>query len=441
MKQYVAFLLTLAMVLGALVGCEGSVGEAILPDSEAPKAQTIQEKQTLEVVTSYGGDDGNRSNFERAVESFEKSTGCIVHDDSANSNEKWKAKVLTDFDTGSEPDVLFFFTKDAQPLIAGGKVVSIEEIRDVYPDYATNMKQSMLAQAEDGQHYAVPSYGYWENLFVNKAVLDACNVDIPGPDYTWDQFFLDCQTIKDRGYTPIACSLFEVPNYWFEFAVMNNGTVKNHMQVPQVDSEGNLIMNATAEKWVAALNDISTLYRMGFFPKNTLTATDAQTVTMFGEGKAAFLIDGSWRVGYFSENFGENLEDLAVRFVPGKGKRVATETLSGISMGYFITRKAWNDPAKRELAVKFVSHMTTEEVLSQFVTTEVTALVNGAKPQGLNILQLSAAEANVDITGAASAVQDTITREAKKELFSNISRVVTGQMTAEEAVASAMRLN
>ena len=106
---------------------------------------------TLNVVTSYGGDDGNRGNFEAAVKAYEEATGNKVNDGSATSNEEWKAKVLTDFETGSEPDVLFFFTTaDAEPFVSAGKVVSIDEIRAEYPDYATNMKSSMMAVAADG---------------------------------------------------------------------------------------------------------------------------------------------------------------------------------------------------------------------------------------------------------------------------------------------------
>ena len=394
------------------------------------------ENVTLNVVTSYGGDDGNRANFEAAVAEYEARTGNKVNDGSATSNEEWKARVLTDFETGSEPDVLFFFTNaDAEPFVSAGKVVSIDEIRAEYPDYATNMKDSMLAVASDGKNYAVPSYGYWENMFVNKSVLDACGIEVPGPDYTWDQFLADCQTILDNGYTPIACSLVEVPHYWFEFVVMNNGSLENHLDVPASMDD------AAAAKWVAGLNDIKDLYERGFFPKNTLTATDAETVAMFGEGEAAFLIDGSWKVGYFTGNHEDTLEDYAISYVPGKGERSASEAIGGISMGYFITRKAWEDPAKREAAVEFVSYLTSDEVLSSFVTTEVTALVNGAKPEGLNLLQQSAADANAAITGIAGAVQDTITSEAKGDLFGNIQNVVTGKMTAEEAVASAIALN
>ena len=440
MKKFLSLLLVLTMLLSfAACGSEKPAETTAPAETNAQAAETEAAKAdpvTLNVVTSYGGDDGNRGHYEDAVKSFEENTGNTVNDGSATSNEEWKAKILTDFETGSEPDVLFFFTNaDAEPFVSANKVVSIEEIRAEYPEYAANMKDTMMAKAADGKNYAVPSSGFWENMFVNTTVLDAAGVAIPGPDYTWDQFLIDCQAIKDAGFTPIAASLFEVPHYWFEFAVMNNGTLANHLEVPAAADD------AVGQKWAAALNDLKDLYEKGFFPANTLTATDAETVAMFGDGEAAFLIDGSWKVNHFNDNYADTLSDYAISYVPAKGERKASEAIGGISMGYFITRKAWDDPAKRAAAVEFVSHMTSDEVLSTFVTTEVTALVNGAKPAGLNELQQSAADANANVTGVVGAVQDTITPECKGDLFANVQKVVTGEMTAEEAVASAIALN
>lgn len=442
-KRLAAMFVTCALILGTLAGCGGkgdtpaatAGGDAekqTQAASQAPAASPVE----LNVVTSYGGDDGNRKNYENAVASYEAATGNTILDASASSNEEWKAKVLTDFETGTEPDVLFFFTNaDAEPFIQAGKVVDIETIRAEYPDYASNMRDSMMAVAADGKTYAVPSSGFWENMFVNTKVLEDCGIAVPGPDYTWEQFLSDCETIKAKGYTPIACSLFEVPHYWFEFAVMNNGTLANQLDIPASATD------AVGQKWVAALNDIKDLYERGYFPSNTLTATDAETVQMFGDGEAAFLIDGSWKVGYFEGNHADQLGDYAISYVPAKGERVASEAIGGISMGYFITTRAWEDPDKREAAVAFVQHMTSDEVMSDFVTTEVTALKNGASPAGLNELQQSAADANANITGVVPAVQDTVTGECKTDLFANVQNVVTGAMTAEEAVESAIALN
>lgn len=446
-RRFLAMLLTMALAMGVLAGCGGekdaagttagagqtqAAGGQEGSGAQTPAANPVE----LTVVTSYGGDDGNRKNYENAVASYEAATGNTILDASASSNEEWKAKVLTDFETGTEPDVLFFFTNaDAEPFIQAGKVVDLATIRAEYPEYADNMRDSMMAVASDGKTYAVPSSGFWENMFVNTEVLTDCGIAVPGPDYTWDQFLADCETIKSKGYTPIACSLFEVPHYWFEFAVMNNGTLANQLDIPASATD------AAGQKWVAALNDLKDLYERGYFPANTLTATDAETVQMFGDGDAAFLIDGSWKVNYFVENYGDQLGNYAVSYVPAKGERSASEAIGGISMGYFITTKAWEDPDKREAAVAFIEHMTSDEMMSNFVTTEVTALKNGASPAGLNELQQSAADANANITGVIGAVQDTVSSECKADLFGNVQNVVTGAMSAEEAVESAIACN
>lgn len=222
---------------------------------------------------------------------------------------------------------------------------------------------------------------------------------------------------------------------------MNNGSLETQLELPKLENGHLVEEDEAAQKWIAALEDIRGLYDAGFFPANTLTATDSETVNLFAEGKAAFLIDGSWKCGFFAENFANRLSDYVVCCVPGKGERPATDTIGGISMGYFITRKAWQNTQKRAAAVEFVSQLTSDETLSTFVTTEVTALKNGADPENLNAIQQSAADCNSEITGIVGAVQDTITAAAKENLFTNIRLVVTGKMTPAQAVESAMRLN
>ena len=65
----------------------------------------------------------------------------------------------------------------------------------------------MLAVASDGKSYAVPSSGFWENMFVNTKVLADCGVSVPGPDYTWDQFLADCETIKAANSCTVSASV------------------------------------------------------------------------------------------------------------------------------------------------------------------------------------------------------------------------------------------
>lgn len=442
MKKTIALLLVLVMAIAAaFAGCgtpaqpEGTDQPSEKPSENAePDAPETAGSVELTVVTSYGGDDGNRQNYENAIAGYEEETGNTVLDASGTSNEEWKARVMADFEAGTEPDVLFYFLgSDSNPIVEADKVVSLEEIRAEYPDYASNMKEDMMVPSPaDGKVYAVPSSGFWESMFVNTKVLKAAGVDVPGADYTWEQFLADCEKIKGAGFAPVAVSLQEVPHYWFEFTVYNNGNYANHLETPADATD------AVSQKWAKGFEDIKQLYDLGYLPENTLTATDPETVQLFADGEAAFLIDGSWKVGYFVENCADHLDDFVLRFVPGKGERKATDIIGGISMGYYITRKAWDDETKRDAAVQLVQHMTKDEVLSTFVTTEVTALKAGAKPAGLNPLQQAAADMCSGVTSIVGAVQDSLSAEARADLFANVKNIVTGKTTAEDAIKSAL---
>lgn len=423
-----ALTLALAGVMAvSLVGCSGSSSSSTGDDSE--------KSVKLSVTTTYAGEDTNAQNYEDAVAEWEKKTGNTVADSSATSDEAFKARIATDFEAGSEPDVLFYFNGvDSNSFVEQGKVVSIDEIRAEYPDYASNMKDDMLgASPVDGKNYSVPVNGYWEGLFVNKEVCEAAGIEVPGADTTWDQFLEMCQKVKDAGYTPIAVSLQEVPHYWFEFTIFNQLDVASHNNVPTSTTD------EYGKAWAAGLNDIKDLYEKGFLPENTLTATDAETVQMFTSDKAAFLIDGSWKVGGIEEAV-EDIENYTVTYVPGKGNRKSTDTIGGLSMGYYITKKAWDDPEKRDAAVDFVMHMTSDEMVSKFSGTAATALKNGTKldESQLSSLGKDAVTFCAGLTGIAPAVQDNLSNDVRTPIFGEMGAIVKGDKTAEDAVGQVL---
>ena len=237
-----------ATITSALFGC-GSAANTQAPaeapaatQSEAPKTEEAAPAAQTEaagpveitVTTTFAGEDSNAQNYKNAVSGWEAATGNTVSDTSATSDETFKTRIITDFETGSEPDVLFFFNgADANDFVNAGKVVSIDDIRAEFPEYASNMNDDLIAASPaDGKKYAVPVNGYWEAMFVNTKVLEDAGVAMPGADYTWDQFLADCQKIKDAGYSPIAAALGNIPHYWWEFAIYNQQTPADHLNIP-----------------------------------------------------------------------------------------------------------------------------------------------------------------------------------------------------------------
>ncbi len=442
MKRKVLALVLAVATMASMVGCGSKDADASENGGDAAKSGVEL------TVTTFAGEDGNAKNFEKAVKDWQSETGNKVVDTSATSDETFKTRVITDFETGSEPDVLFFFNgADANSFIEAGKVVSIDEIREEYPDYAKNMNDDLIADSlVDGKKYAVPVNGYWEGMFVNTEVLKAAGVEMPGADYTWEQFQTDCEKIKAAGYTPIAAALGNIPHYWWEYSIFNQQNLDTHMTVPAtVDEE-------EGQHWIDGMEDIKSLYEAGFFPDNTLSATDDETFAMFTDGKAAFLIDGSWKVGGIvaacqsdandpSTLDTAKLENFDVTYVPGKGERKATDLIGGLSMGYYITKEAWDDPDKREAAVNFVSYMTSDEMVPIFAQHTASALKNAPEvdAKAFNSLQIKAIDMMSGVTSLTGAVQDIFNGDCRVSTFDGMPEIVTGKVSAKDAVFEGLK--
>lgn len=402
----------------------------------------------LEVVTTFAGDDTNARSYKTSYEEWEGISGNIVVDLSAQSSEVFKKRVVMSFENDSEPDVLFFFNgADADSFIRTGDVVTIDEIREEYPGYATNMEEGRITEsAVDGRKYAVPVNGFWEAMFVNKDILAGAGVAMPGADYTWDEFKEDCRKIQEAGYVPIAAALGDIPHYWWEYCIFNHTGTLEHLCVPES------ISSDLGKAWVDGIGDIKDLYEEGFFPPDTLTASNDETFAMFMNGEAAFLIDGSWRVGSIVEACRTDAADettldegrLAkydVTYVPGTDKRKASDMIGGLSMGYYITRKAWDNPDKRDAAVDFVSYMSSDEVAPRFSQHTVSALKNNPEPDTseFNSLQIQCMEMIRESTSLTLALQDVFNGKCRASTFEGMKDIVSGKVAPEDAVEAGLK--
>ena len=406
-------------------------------------AGVMADSTEITVTSTFAGEDTNAQNFKDAYHAWEEETGNTVVDTSATSDETFKANVVSDFELGSEPDVLFFFTgADADSFVKAGKVVSIDEIRESYPEYADNQNMDLVpASTADGEKYAIPVNGYWEAMFVNREVLDAAGVEMPTAETTWDEFLDDCEQIREAGYTPIAAALGNIPHYWWDYCIFNAQSPETHLIIPMAADD------ETGSAWVAGLEDIKDLYERGYFPENTLSATDDETFAMFTSGKAAFLLDGSWKVGGIvgscqsdpddpSTLDADKLDNFDVTYFPGKGDRKTTDLIGGMSSGYYITRKAWEDDEKRDAAVSFVEYMTSDDVVPKFAMHTASALKDAPEvdESEFNELQIKAMQMMSGVTSLTGAVQDLFSGDCRVPTFDGMPELVTGAADISEAV-------
>lgn len=135
-------------------------------------AQAQEDSVELNVTTTFAGEDGNAENYKDAIKAWSEKTGNTVADTSATSDETFKTRVITDFETGSEPDVLFFFNgADANSFIEAGKVNTsnwwLTMLSVILPQVAGNLAFSIVVLT-----------GYMKSLPVEleeAAYMEGCN--------------------------------------------------------------------------------------------------------------------------------------------------------------------------------------------------------------------------------------------------------------------------
>lgn len=425
MKKILAMILALVMCI-SLVAC----GEKTTDDGE------IVPTDSINVVTSMGGDDWMRGTYEATFTAWQEETGITVNDGSATADEAWKAQVINDYQIGSEPDVLYYFVgSDADPIIEANGFVTIDEIRAEYPDFAANMNDDLLPAASDGKKYSIPLVGYWEGMFVNEDVCTAAGVEVPDADTTWDEFITICQTIKDAGYTPIAMSFNAAEGvcYIIEHTIMNAGGVADHLTVPAA------IDDQAAKNWIAGMDAVMELYNYGFFPENVSTNTHGDAMALVQEGKAAFWVSGSWNDALDADLEG----NYTVTYFPGSDKRAASEIIAGLSMGFYISRSAWEDLSKRDAVVSFVEAMTTTDVVLAYAgPNRSTSLkadeLAGASTDGLTGVQIDAIDFCGGATAVTGAAQDGFNATARGVFFGHAADIAAGTMTSADALQAAL---
>lgn len=407
----------LLMVLLLAAGC----GQATEGEKEV----------TLRTTGFFGGADPSAPYYEELIKSFEDANPHIkINDESATSDEVWKAKVLTDFSADNEPDVLLFFTgADVKQLIEDGKVVSIEEIQKDYPDYAKSITPAAMSFMTefDGKEYAVPIRGFYEGLFCNKDLFDEHDIALPG---SWENLLAAISAFQEKGIVPIAASFADVPHYWIEHVVLAAGGVEDHSVNP---------VGSYPESWVKGLEQLKVLYDLGAFNKDLNSTKNDLIGNLFVTKKAAMVLDGSWFMGAVEDK--ENTVILPFPAMPGSPKD-PSDIIAGFSGGFYISRKAYDDPEKREAAVKFVMHMTTPEAIA-LMCKDAGGAPAAKIPVDPDLNPLQAA--GFEMAGAARAadmpIDSRMDKDAWNYLVSKIPALVEGQITAKQLLDEVAAMN
>lgn len=364
---------------------------------------------TLRTVSCFAGLDASSGTYTRLLAQWEVQTGHTVLDESSSSDEAWKTGVLMDFAAGNEPDVLFFFARTADSAYLLDRVVPIAQINAAYPELG--IPENPACAEADGTVYAVPVRSFWEGLFCNTDLFERFGLALPT---TWDLLETAIRTFRDNGIVPISASLSDVPHYVAEFSILASGPVEEYLRRPAGLAD-------VPQSWLNGMALIRRLYQLGAFPENVNTTSESYTSQLFRDKHSAMQLDGSWFANSLPVG---NMDTTVVIPFPSVSSQT-NAVIGGVSMGFYLTRRAWEDPARRDAAVHLLAFLSTGENARTLGGYQFT----GA------LLQSSFALTEHPLYGP---IQDQMSQEARNEWFRLIPAVATGVVSPESLWAQVM---
>ena len=370
---------------------------------------------TLRTISCFAGLDGSAEEYVAILQRYESETGNTVIDNSSTTDEAWKTAILKDFAAGNEPDILFFFAAGADSAPILSRVVSLEEINNAYPDM--NLPENDILREPDGKVYAVPVRGYWEGLYVHTDLFEEYNAPLPKD---WASLLEAIRIFRENGIVPIAVSLSDIPHYLAEMSVLACATREEQQARPKTFEE-------VPASWLEAMNVIRELAEAGAFADNAGSTYESASTDLFLNKKAAMQMDGSWLESAFSYGMMDTLRVMPMPLRNGDG--ASDCYLGGVSMGFYLTRRAW-ESGRRDAAVALLKELTSEESIRELGSSSLSGRL------------LDSAEDMQAGRHMVSPLQDAMNNQVREVwLLECIPAVAEGRMTPEECWRRVMGLN
>lgn len=429
--KVIALALLSAMMFSLIAGCgseapaaDAGGAQSAQPAQSAPAAEPPKdEKVSIRVCSSFTGSDQWAPVWKSSIEQFMQDNPNVTIEDESTptAQDALRTKVKADIASGNEPEVLFYFTgQEAQFVIDSGRMFVWDDELKNDAEWGKNFSQGILDKAKvDGKQYCLPYVGFYEGLYWNKDLFDKFGLE--GPT-TYDNFLKAVDTFAKNDIVPIAMAMNRV-SYMLEAFILS-----------QVGPEGQ--KNYFDQSWAPALERIKELYKKHAFPKDTLTISDEDARALYGDQKAAMLINGSWAAS--------NSKDLpnsmitTVPMLPG-GKVGPEAVIAGFGSAFYMNAKMNED--KNGVPMKFIKFLTSPDTMAKFVAIGGSPAVNCKLPENSSKLSQSAAEMIAKAQFFEVPIDSQVSNEAFFKLRDDMAYVVNDRKTPEKLLEEAKAIH
>jgi raffinose/stachyose/melibiose transport system substrate-binding protein len=268
---------------GALAGAT-----AILAATLGVGAVTAQEEVEIELYDLHTNNPG-RAWIQRAADAYRGINPNVKINVTVLENESLKDAIAARMQADDPPDI---FQSWGGGLLR--QQVEAGLVKDITADVADVADQfgggAMSLFQVDGAQYGLPYNFGLVGLWYNKDLLAQAGIEAPAT--TWEEFLAQVQTLKDAGITPISLGGGDQwPSmFWWAYLATRIGGGET---VDQAVQSGDW----TGEAFVRAGEELARLVALDPFQPGADAATHPEQQAAFGNGEAAYMLQGQWAAG------------------------------------------------------------------------------------------------------------------------------------------------
>lgn len=181
------------------------------------------------MFTGSNWDVANANSFviiDEAIARFEQEhPGVRIHYYSGVRKDDYSEWLSRKLLAGDEPDVFMVLGNDFNQFSSLGVMKNLDNLIEADPDFDPDRYFSSAFRTGQygGVQYAVPYEAVPTLMFVNKTLLTREGIEMPDPDWTWEDLYKICQKVTKDTDGDGALDHFGIYNFDWKDAVCSNG--------------------------------------------------------------------------------------------------------------------------------------------------------------------------------------------------------------------------
>lgn len=352
-KKLVSVLLCAGMIASMAAGCGSNEGG----NSKQEERKSSDGKVVLNVINYHVGTDYAAEYYDYLFTEFQKTEegkNVEFKFEEIPTTDAYNQKIKLLISSGDLPDIVFNGGNNIINLaVESGKVQDLTSYFEEDPEWKAQFDESSLEfNSVDGKIYGVPVSKEISYIYYNKDLFEQAGLEAPDVAYeTWDDFFKACDTLKEKGITPLGMDTADLgwlTNLWYSGLIGTAGDTGNEFVNAMYPTDYN---TPEVEKATTDLQKMLAEY-------TTADAVGGKYDTMathFFNSEVAMFPNGPWMIpdirseekapaGFYDKVGIMLLPEYGMEMVPTPGDMVGAK-----------------DPEKIEAAVAFLKFETSIE--------------------------------------------------------------------------------